>query len=146
VSEPQPWQLRSPGPLKAQTARRLPDPRGWKTIAWLVSFGAVAVALHLRFPAAREAQQDIGTFLFMAILCPWSLVRTWREWKADLPSALAWSAIWICAVICTCIGIFAPHHVIPWFLSPPVVAIVLLLLVAVGTKPQIPRTDPAARS
>jgi hypothetical protein len=110
-------------------------------IAMLLLFGAGLVALHVKYPAAREAAQDFGSSFALVIFGVVIASRSWRERRTDMPSTLARLVIWIDAVVCTCIGILAPHRIIPWFLSPVAVMIVLFLAVAVSPRPQCARTD-----
>jgi hypothetical protein len=107
----------------------------------LLLCGAGIVALHLKYPAAREASQDVGSYFVVVTFGAAAVFRSWRERRIDMPSALAWLVIWIYAALCTFVGILAPRRVVPWFASPIAVMVVLLLAVAVSPRPQSARTD-----
>jgi hypothetical protein len=102
---------------------------------------AGVVAVHLKYPAAREAGRDAASNLVFGIGFGWIALRSWRERWKDMPTAVAWLVISAYSLFCALVGFVTPWRIVPWFVSPLAVMIVLLLAVAVGTRPQSPLTD-----
>ena len=59
-------------------------------IAALAAFGALLVAVHLMYPAPREATRDVGTSAVWLMFGTWEAAHRWRERSIDMPTAVAW--------------------------------------------------------
>lgn len=57
-----------------------------------------------------------------------------------MPTVAVWLFITFYAALYSLLGLLLFHFVIPWYMSPLACAIVLLLAVAVGSRPRIAPT------
>ena len=121
--------------------RKRPDPRGRRSVALLLLCAIVAIAVHLFYPAPRTANEDLGGALFLVLAGGWTSIRGWRERRSDMPVAVAWLFITAYGFLYAFVGFSHPHRQVLWFLNPYDVMVLALLVVALGTRPRVPRTE-----